>query len=353
MADENIYKSFMSETSMETTNREFYCEKSGIPNLKAFEVFTESIDFDDKYYLTCVNIDLRAINKAEGYASGSRVMRKFFLALEELGVYVFRIQGEKFNILCKEDKKEELKKFLDEDNSDKYKVYYGMPEEPYSLFTCDDLVEEGKRLMYADKKKKGGLGDENTTDFLVGNKGNTPADLQETEFHKYISTMWFTKAKITVLEPFKEVMLYIYVTDFKPPYQSLPLLVVVDDLLEYRVFTATNVELTIEEIGFRVNARFDKQGRLQTAIFPDGKGAKNCKIEFTEKHEGVSIPSNFGKRVGKNEIYPIKQNINGVCDYVLLTKDGAELNDTGLVDINGEKYGVYMDNESIDLAKVN
>lgn len=352
MADKSVYKNFMSEEPKETTNREFYCEKNGIPNLKAFETFTESIDFDDEYFLTCVNIDLRATNKAEGYASGSRILRKFFLSLLELDVYAFRVQGEKFNILCKKDKLAGLKEFLDEDNSEKYKVYYGMPEEAYSLFTCDDLIEEGKRLMYEDKHKKGGVGDENTTDFLVGNKGNTPADLQETEFHKYISTMWFTKAKITVLEPFKEVMLYIYVTDFKPPYQSLPLLVVVDDLLEYRIFTGTNIELTIEEIGFRINARFDKQGRLQTAIFPDGTNSKNCKFEFTERHEGVSIPSNFGKRVGKNEIYPIKQNINGVCDYVLLTKDGAELNDTGLIEIGGDKYGVYMDNESIDLAKV-
>jgi hypothetical protein len=37
----------------------------------------------------------------------------------------------------------------------------------------------------------------------------------------------------------------------------------------------------------------------------------------------------------------------------LLTKDEAVLNDTGLIEINGEKYGVYMDSEGIDLAKVN
>lgn len=353
MTSKEIYNSFTSVEEIKLTSKDFYCDKSGIPNENAFEHFTESLDFDDEFRLVCLCLDLRKVNKEEGYASGSRIMRKFFLTLQDMGVYAFRIHGEKFNILCKQEQLDELKEFLDE-KSEKYAVYYGVPNDPYNLFTRDDLIEEGKNLMYEDRKRKCGKSTEdNQSDFLVGNKGNTPTDLQETQFHKYLSTMWYTKAKIMITEPFKELFLYIFITDFKPPYQSLPLIVVTDDLLEYRVFADTDVKFTAEEIDFRINARFNKDGRLITGIFPEGENAKNCKCEFIEKHEGISIPSNFGKRVGKNEIYPIKQNINGVCDYVLYEKGEAKLDQTGLIEIDGVKYGVYMDKEGIDLVKVN
>lgn len=351
MADKENYKSYTTADTYETTRRDFFCDQSGIPNAKAFEDFSNNIDFDEEYVLICLNIDLRATNNKEGYASGSRIMRKFYLALDDMGVFAFRMGGEKFNVLCKKDKLQDLIAFLDKDNSEKYSIYYGSPKEPYNIFTSEDLIEEGKTLMYADKHKKVGKKEFLANDKLVGNKGNTPADLQETAVHKYRTTMWYSKVKITFINQFREINVYIFVTDFRNNYESLPLVVVLDDLIEYKAFYGNNIVFKEEGIEFTINARFDRQGRMQTAVFADREKAAEVKLEFTEKHEGICIPATFGKRIGDKEVYPIKQNVNGTCDYVLLDKDKVTIDRTGLITVNDTTYGVYMDAENIDLVK--
>ena len=272
MADKEIYDSYMTDETMEIRRKEHFCEQSGIPNLAAFISFTDTIDIDEEYRLICLNIDLRKPNKEQGYESGSRIMRKFFLSLLELEVFVFRVGGEKFNILCRNDQLEKVKAFLDEDHSSQYSVFYGIPDDTYSIFTAQDVVEEGKELMYKDRAEKTG-----TELISVQNKGkeelpSTPADLKETAVHKYRKTMWYNIIKISVFvskTEMKEYNVYVFPTEKKETYASLPLIVVADDYIEYQVWYGNNIEMVLSGCAISINARFDKSEEMQVAVFPD------------------------------------------------------------------------------------
>ena len=110
-----------------------------------------------------------------------------------------------------------------------------------------------------------------------------------------------------------------------------------------------NINFGIEGILFTINARFTRDGHLNTSVFNTDKGV--CKIEINTT-EGIYVPANFGKQVGSREIYPIKKNIQGFCDYVLLENGKAELNTSGVISVNNKKYGVYLDDSCIDLIPI-
>lgn len=88
-----------------------------------------------------------------------------------------------------------------------------------------------------------------------------------------------------------------------------------------------------------------------------GDTDKNYQYSITP-HEGVCVPVNFGKRIGKDELYPIKRNAEGLCDYVLLKNvDIDEEHETqivtsGILIKDGIKYGVYIDEDFIDLLPI-
>lgn len=331
--------------------KDYYTDDNGVPNKLAFADFTESMGYDEELLLYCISVDLSIVNSSEGYASGNRIMRKIYVTLEELGVYVFRICGEKFNLLVPPNIKEVVDRYLNEDNG-KYRIYCGVASRLYNLFTADENIEEAKEAMYADRAKKNKKKVVATIkqNKIVGSKGNTPEILQETRFKKYRETMWYAVAKITVnQEQIKELVFYIFPTDYKPPLASLPIIVVCDDMLEYRVFKGNNIEFTAECVKFDVNARFDTEGALAISIFSE---PRICSIEFLEKHEGTCIPANFGKRVGTAEIFPIKKNISGVYDYVMLKDNAVTINQSGTIEIDGIKYGVYADKKEINLLKI-
>lgn len=354
MNDKELYESYTSDETMQIRRKELFCEQSGIPNRDAFTHFTDMIDIDEEYRLICLNIDLYKQNKEQGYEAGSRIMRKFYLSLLELNVFVFRICGEKFNILCRNSQLESVKAFLDEDHSDQYRIYYGIPDDTYSIFTAQEVIEEAKELMYKDRREKVG-----TTGFVPMTEENekiadTQTDLTETSLHKYRSTMWYDIVKLTVRvskNEMKEYNIYIFPTQKKGAYESVPLIVVADDYVEYKVAYGNAIELILEGCLIAINARFDKEGELVVSVFPDRKDVKKVKVEFVEKKAGVCVPEHFGKYTEEGEIYPIKKNINGLTDYVLLKGEEAILNTTGLVTVNGENYGVYMTSEDIDLVK--
>ena len=72
----------------------------------------------------------------------------------------------------------------------------------------------------------------------------------------------------------------------------------------------------------------------------------------------------LGKRVDDNtQIFPVKQNVNGYYDYILMKRKNnlykeneddtsVELVESGTIEINGKKYGVVMDETSIDLIEL-
>lgn len=239
-------------------------------------------------------------------------------------------------------------------------LYCGLVDEVYVYENNYELVQKGIGLMYQDRAKKSSER-KAKRNALIGNKGNTPVELQETETRKYRSTMWYSIIDVTITSPvYKQAKIYVFPTKFCKPLESVPLIAVVDDMINYRVFYAKNIEIGISGLIFSLNARFNREGHLNTSIFQTSTVAgsdeknSNCKCEV-DTIEGDCVPANFGKRVGKDEIYPIKKNIQGLCDFVLFKNcdtdnPTVEVVTDGTIIKDDVQYGVYIDDNSIDLV---
>ena len=347
-----MLSNYKSENTIAIPIKDIYTDRHGFLNDKAFYHFiARNRDLFKKtpYYLICLNIDLRKAN-AQSIAYGDYVLRKFVLALDEY--CVFRIQGEKFNVLVTEQQREGIKKILDTKNEN-YDVYYGMVDKRFIVETENDVkdyVREGISLMYEYKSNT----KKNADKGVIGNKGNTPSELQETATRKYKQTMWYSIITVQITKPsYDEFTIYVFPTELKAPLQSIPSVVVVSDNLSYRTFYDNNINFGRKGFIFSVNTRFDRAGHMNTAIFHTGNENGECKYHIETK-EGICVPANFGKRITPTrEIYPIRKNIQGLCDYVTLEDGNAVINTEGIVvGADNRRYSVYMDDEAIDLILV-
>lgn len=72
---------------------------------------------------------------------------------------------------------------------------------------------------------------------------------------------------------------------------------------------------------FTINARFDRESHINTSVFHSE--VEKCRTDI-KTSEVVCIPAKFSKRIraGK-DIYPVRKNIKGTCNYVLLDKFGT------------------------------
>lgn len=347
----DLYNSFKSDDMYACRKCDYYTDRNGYPNEAAFNEFSEQAALGgDTYYLICLNIDLRKSN-ATSMAQGDYVLRKFIVSLQEDDYYIFRIQGEKFNMLVTEEQIPKIKEIL-EKPSDEYKIYYGLVTRPYRPQTEEgkkELIREGITMMFAQK------GDKVTTS-SIDVKGNTPTELQETKTRKHRSTMWYSMIKLTITSPiYKEVNIYVYPTEWKEALISIPTIVVVDDNVDYNVKYSSQPEFGIEGYRFMINCKLDREGHLMTSLYSlDGE---RCKFDInTDTHEGVCIPATFGKRMKATvELFPLKKNVYGLYDFVLLDKSNGNVtvNKTGsIVGKNGTRYGLTVDSEYVELMEM-
>lgn len=344
-----IYRQYRSDDVIQFSCKDVFEDSDGYANGMAFEDFAEKTQTDNRRYrLVCMNIDLRRANK-KNYAYGNYILRKFVLAMKKIkGCYPFRLHGEKFNVLVEHDSLPELKTLLASEN-EWYDIYYGISETEYCYAEHSVQIRACVEKMYTDKsRKRNQQKKEKQTELIIGNKRNTPLNKRETDTFKNRSTMWYATVKANVYEPvYKTIMLYIYPTQYCDPMQSIPVLVIADDMLKYRYFYGKEIRFGVGQVRFIINAHFDNDGHLNVSVFNINTG----KCELTKEiREADCIPANFGKRFGAGEIYPIKENIAGYCDFVYLENGTAELNTTGIVKHeNGQEYMVHMDSQSIHL----
>lgn len=346
----DLYNSFKSDDMYACRKCDYYTDKNGFPNEYAFTAFSEQAAISDEtYYLICLNIDLRKSN-ATSMAQGDYVLRKFIVSIQE-DYYIFRIQGEKFNMLVTEEQIPSVKEIL-EKPSDEYKIYYGLVNRPYRPQTEEDkkeLIREGITLMFSQK------GDKVTTSSL-DTKGNTPTELRETKRKKYRSTMWYSMIKLTITSPiYKEVTIYVYPTEWREALISIPTIVAVDDNVEYNVKFSSQPEFGIEGFRFMISCKLDREGHLMTSLFSLDEG----KCEFTmntDTHEGVCIPATFGKRMSATiELFPLKKNAYGLYDFILFDKGkgSTTVNTTGsFIGKDGSRYGLMADSEFVELMEM-
>lgn len=345
----DIYRQYRSDEVIQLSYKDVFEDSDGYPNSMAFEDFAEKTQADNRhYYLVCLSIDLRKANE-KNYAYGNYVLRKFVLTMKKIkGCYPFRLHGEKFNVLVEQESLTELKAFLTKEN-EWYEIYYGVSGTEFSYAGHTEQVRICVEQMYIDKsRKKNKQRKEKQTELIIGNKRNTPLHERETETFKNRSTMWYAAVTATVYEPvYKKIMLYIYPTQYCEPMHSIPVLVIADDMLKYRYFYGKEIQFGVGQVRFIINAHFDNDGHLNVSVFNINTG----KCELTKEiREADCIPANFGKRFGAGEIYPIKENVAGYCDFIYLENGKAELNTTGIAKHeNGQEYMVHMDSQSIHL----
>lgn len=338
-----MYENYFSEEELTTTRKAYFTTRKGFPNRKAFEDFGSKIGCG--YYLVCMNVDLRKANKSS-YEYGSYVLRKFIMSLIDDGYAVFHITGEKFNILVQGERIIELKNVLDSIYED-FNIYYGIiMTQEYTAEKSAALITEGVAKMYQDKAMK--KRERATEELLVR---NTPPELQETSKRKFRCTTWYAVIELTVTKPeFKTVMIYVFPTEYKRPLATLKTIVVVDDMGELRTYYDTGIEFGVGGVQFNLSCRFGRDGLLTVAFFKASENGEYKHEIFV--HKGKCIPANFGKRIGDGrEIFPVRKNVHGFFSYVLLNQkeDTAELNQEGTLQSAGITYGVYQDDEFIEL----
>lgn len=339
----SVYSDYFSDEELSIRKKEFYTTRHGFPNRKAFLDFTEKLEGDEKYHLVCVNVDLRKAN-LEGYDYGNFALRRFIYSVLSSGILVFHITGEKFNFLCLESQVVELMSLLDKP-SDDYEIYYGIISERYTKEKSQEQVRAGMEKMYRHKaEKKAKRTQEGSSAKDVRN------ELKETRNRKYRKTMWYSIIELTTMQPkFQTVKVFIFPTEYIKPLATIRTIVVVDDAVEYRLYSGKSITFGVGGIQFSVSCRFDRSGLLNVGFFKISEG--QCEYEIST-HKGVGIPVNFGKVVADGkEIYPIRENINGFYDYVLWdgNEDKAELCLTGIYKEGEVLFGVYQDDDYIDL----
>lgn len=348
---ENRYINYTGSAMITVPMRKIYTDSEGYPNENAFRDFAEHISAE--YYLACISVDVSKSNEKKGYGFGTRVLRKAFLQLKD-NFYIFRMSGNKFNLLVTENEFPKLKEMLESGNEDFFTVYYGLIEDTY--ITKDNykaLCERGKEMMYRHKAEKIGKAySEARDDVVIGDKGNTPTDLQETDTCKYRETMWYSTISLEESEPVpRMVTIHVFPTEYKESLASLNIIVVIDDFVSTRTYSGTNITFGLDGMKFSVSARFDNEGHMNVSCYEDRNNTGKCEISV-DTHEGNCIPASFGKRVGNGlSVFPVKSNSRGTYEYVLWNDNNktVEYNESGLIEMDGITYGVHSDKVAINL----
>lgn len=349
-----VYGEYMSDGRVEVAKKALFTDSDGFPNENAFRDFVGRLTEEDDCYLACVNVDLTESNK-KSYAFGTLMLRKLFLHLKD-SFYVFRVNGDKFNLVIPKSGIEQAERVLDSCEDGQAKTYYGLVDEkPITGKNFTELRRHGIELMYQNKAlRTNQQAMDVRDDKIVGDKGNTPPELQETVTHKFRDTMWYGEIIFKEHAPnVRDITAYVFPTEYKESLASLNMIVVVDDLLSTRVYTGTSVTFGFDGIKFTITSRFDNEGHLNIVSFRTDGGGGKCEISINS-HEGVCIPASFGKRIGNGrEIYPFKANPFGTHNYILWDKENrtATLDETGMVEMDGKLYSVHFNSQGIDLIE--
>lgn len=378
----NKYGEYFDKTILvEVTNKGIYIDKFGVPNTLAFENFiSEADECEEEMYLVCLNLDLRRTNDTKGRYSGDSVMRQFCKNLQDLGAFVFHIQGEKFNLLLTKDTIDKVKELLNAEN-DSYQIYYAIANEAINSYNADDVISDCVNKMYEDKAKKKprkSVGvvkkKEPKEPVLRGSNRilSRAVELKEarieSDYDKSIETFkfkpieqfWYAIAKIQIIKPKSTTFrINIYPTEMQSELASINLIAVVDDFLDYEVHYGKMIEINSDGIPFYVSARFRKDKSIAYQILTSAKFAEDLewKVTYEVVNDGKFVPEFWGKSLGDGrEIFPIRENNRRLSDFVVLDRNNNNevyaKRDVGSIDVDGVTYVVCMDNQGIKLAEL-
>lgn len=345
------YEKYLSPEMVTVPQSRLFTDKDGFPNDVAFKDFCSLLTGNEGLIIICLIFDV-SVSNIKGYKFGTTVMKKLYNQLKD-DYYVFRYSGNKFNILAKPNEIENLKAMFDTCPKNFATIYYGIVEE--CIITNENYEEQRKigiERMY--KHKMEATLSKMKTALTIEDRKCIPTDYQESKTHKPINTMWYGLIKFEEKEPLPHSLTaYIYPTEYSDYPAPLNMIVVLDDKINRRIFTGTNVTIGFDGNRFDINSRIDKNGNLIIQCFPsrDNKGI----IDVTKKkHEGQSLPLCFGKQISNDtQIFPVRPNSYGSYDYVIWNRSDktAEYNTTGLVNADNQIYTVTFNKSGIELVE--
>lgn len=368
-----------------------------IPNAKGFEEYCKDINTQN-ITLAAFNISVKEINK-ESRKKGDACLKALINEFKKQHYKIFRIQGEKFNIVFLKDEfdfkcKQRLQLLFDVPVFQlPYIIYYGILtndgsnfeifrhrviEEMYrdrnrkmqvnkieavvkkskALLKMEaDLLEQEKNLqrLKAGKEKKLEtiVTAAKSDKLLIHGKEITPDNFKETDTQKFLAEMYFATATVNALKDgkFTSFTLYVFPTKLMPALVTLPNIVIIDTGINYTAYKDCN-HFTYMDVEYNVSMRFTREGKLNFSIFPTDETVKNnINIHI---QEGLYTPDNFGKIIhlsdGDIEIYPIKQNIRNLYDFGYIKDNEIIINKNGFINDNGKNISVTMDDISINLT---
>lgn len=172
-------------------------------------------------------------------------------------------------------------------------------------------------------------------------------------FYKPKSDVWCAIINIEELKPYvRNIKVTIYPTEYKDKRMTVNQIVIVDDLVNTRVYTGTNVVFGFDGIRLNVTSRFIN-GKLSVMCFKEKEDKSQLEMDI-KIIEGDKIPDCFGVKVKDEEIYPIKEVANGGYSFALYnpTENKVSMNTEGVITIEEKTYALCVDDKSIELLKV-
>lgn len=172
-------------------------------------------------------------------------------------------------------------------------------------------------------------------------------------FYKPKSDVWCAIINIEELKPYvRNIKVTIYPTEYKDKRMTVNQIVIVDDLVNTRVYTGANVVFGFDGIRLNVTSRFIN-GKLSVMCFKEKEDKSQLEMDI-KIIEGDKIPDCFGVKVKDGEIYPIKEVANGGYSFALYnpTENKVSMNTEGVITIEEKTYALCVDDKSIELLKV-
>ena len=172
-------------------------------------------------------------------------------------------------------------------------------------------------------------------------------------FYKPKSDVWCAVINIEELKPcVRNIKVTIYPTEYKEKRMTVNQIVIVDDLVNTRVYTGANVVFGFDGIRLNVTSRF-VNGKLSVMCFKEKEDKSQLEMDI-KIIEGDKIPDCFGVKVKDEEIYPIKEVANGGYSFALYnpTENKVSMNTEGVITIEEKTYALCVDDKSIELLKV-
>ena len=172
----------------------------------------------------------------------------------------------------------------------------------------------------------------------------------ETDRSKKLLTMWWAKENVAYMKngEYVNVTFYLFPIEYmRFPKPSAFILVEEynGDYSTYLVNNPKNITVKVGNIDISLGFLFTKDGNIRVNLNSYTQGVEE--IERNEDFQiGMFTPHHFGKVIdtslGSYQIFPVKENINGTCDAVILSEDNEVMIVKGSAVLDGRTYSFYL-----------